>query len=349
MMASRPLALVTGASSGIGRALAELLAREGHDLVVVARRRDRLEALAAQLAEWDAKVEVVIADLTDAADLARVAGRAAETGPALLVNNAGFSGYGPFSEIDPDVMRGVIAIHVTAPVTLARAVLPGMVTRGAGAIVNVASLLSLSGPLRLGMAGRATYAAAKSFQLVFTQSLAGELEGTGVHVMVCLPGMVESEFHGGRALAGRPGRAAAHERRGLRPGDRGRPRAGRGRLRARARRRGGRLCAVPRAAAGDPRRRQPERATGGALRGRRPGSRGPHAAAGTRAVAAASSRPSRRRIFSHNPGPVASPRRRSSRQLAACSTSTRRLLRLRVVICSSQRSRVTPRLPQPIR
>ena len=205
MMAARPLALVTGASSGIGRALAELLAREGHDLIVVARRRERLEQLAGRLAEVDARVEILVADLTDPADLARVAARATQTEPALLVNNAGFSGYGPFAEIDPDVMRGVIAIHVTAPVTLARAVLPGMVARGAGAIVNVASLLSLSGPLRLGMAGRATYAGAKSFQLVFTQSLAGELEGTGVHVMVCLPGMVESEFHGGRTLAGRPG------------------------------------------------------------------------------------------------------------------------------------------------
>jgi short-subunit dehydrogenase len=206
MMASRPLALVTGASSGIGRALAELLAREGHDLIVVARRSERLEALAARLAEEaGAQVEVVVADLTDTADLARVAARAAEAGPALLVNNAGFSGYGPFAEIDPDVMRGVVAIHVTAPVTLARAALPGMIARGAGAIVNVASLLSLSGPLRLGMAGRATYAGAKSFQLVFTQSLAAELEGTGVRAMVCLPGMVESEFHGGRSLAGRPG------------------------------------------------------------------------------------------------------------------------------------------------
>jgi len=206
-VASRPLALVTGASSGIGRALAGLLARDGHDLIVVARRRDRLDALAAELgAETGAEVEVVVADLTDADAVAGVAQRAAaDERLALLVNNAGFSGYGPFAEIDPDVMRAVVAIHVTTPVTLIRAALPGMIARGAGAVVNVASLLSLSGPLRLGMAGRATYAGAKSFQLVFTQSLAAELEGTGVQAMVCLPGMVESEFHGGRQLAGRPG------------------------------------------------------------------------------------------------------------------------------------------------
>jgi hypothetical protein len=102
-------------------------------------------------------------------------------------------------------MRRAIAIHVTTPATLIRAALPAMIARGAGAIVNVSSLLSLSGPLRIGMAGRATYAGAKSFQLVFIQALAAELEGTGVRAMVCLPGMVESEFHGSRPLAGRPG------------------------------------------------------------------------------------------------------------------------------------------------
>jgi hypothetical protein len=103
------------------------------------------------------------------------------------------------------VLHRLIAIHVTAPAALVRAALPGMVARGAGAVVTVSSLLSLSGPLRLGMGGRAAYAGAKSFQLVFTQALAAELEGTGVHAMVCLPGMVESEFHGARSPAGRPG------------------------------------------------------------------------------------------------------------------------------------------------
>jgi hypothetical protein len=207
MTQARPLALVTGASSGIGRELAGLLARDGHDLVVVARRRERLEALAADLAaETGARVEVLVADLTDSADVARVAARVAdEPRLELLVNNAGFSGYGPFAELDPGVMAGVVAIHVTTPVTLIRAALPGMVARGSGAVVNVSSLLSLSGPLRLGMSGRATYAGAKSFQLVFIQALAAEIEGTGVRAMVCLPGMVESEFHGSRSLAGRPG------------------------------------------------------------------------------------------------------------------------------------------------
>ena len=196
-MTARPLALVTGASSGIGEALAGRLAGDGYDVVAVARRRDRLEALAARLAETGAAVEPLVADLTDDADVAVLERRlSSEPRLALLVNNAGFPGYGPFAEADPDVLRRLLAIHVSTPVRLVRAALPGMIERGAGAVVNVASLLSLSGPLRIPMAGRAAYAAAKSFQLVFVQSLAGELEGTGVHAMVCLPGMVESEFHG---------------------------------------------------------------------------------------------------------------------------------------------------------
>ena len=208
MTTRRPLALVTGASSGIGRALARLLAREGYDLIVAARRRERLEELAAELARHCVRVEPVVADLTAPADVERLAEQAAAAPLALLVNNAGFGGYGPFVEIDPDVLRGLLAIHVTTPATLVRAALPGMVARAAGAVVTVSSLLALSGPLRLGMAGRATYAGAKSFQLVFTQALAAELEGSGVHAMVCLPGMVESEFHGGRSLAA--GRACRH-------------------------------------------------------------------------------------------------------------------------------------------
>jgi len=197
-MTDRPLALVTGASSGIGEALVTRLAGDGCDVVAVARRRERLEALAVRLGtQTGAAVEPLVADLTDDADVARLEARLArEPRLDLLVNNAGFPGYGPFAEADPDVLRRLLAIHVTTPVRLTRAALPGMLARGAGAVVNVASLLSLSGPLQVRMAGRAAYAAAKSFQLVFIQSLAQELEGTGVRAMVCLPGMVESEFHG---------------------------------------------------------------------------------------------------------------------------------------------------------
>jgi hypothetical protein len=209
MTGQRPLALVTGASSGIGQALAERLARDAHDLIVVARRGGRLEALADRLrAEHGIEVEVLVADLTEADDVTLVEERvAAAAGErlALLVDNAGFSGYGPFVEIEPAVLQRLMAIHVTTPLRLARAALPGMIARGAGAVVDISSLLSLSGPLPMRMGARATYAAAKSFQLVFMQSLAQELEDTGVRAMVCLPGMVESEFHGMRQGARPPG------------------------------------------------------------------------------------------------------------------------------------------------
>ncbi len=255
MSHDRRLALVTGASSGIGQALAGRLARDGHDLIVVARRRDRLTALAERLtSETGAEVEVLVADLTAPDDVQRLEERVAgEPRLHLLVNNAGFAGYGPFVEIDPPVAERLVAVHVLAPVRITRAALPGMIARGHGAVVNVASLLALSGPLKIGMAARATYAGAKSFLLAFTQSLAGELEGTGVHAMVCLPGMVESEFHGDPPRQ-RPG-LAGHELGRRRAGDRGGPRAGRGRLRAGGRRPGlVRPATGP--AAGDPGERQ---------------------------------------------------------------------------------------------
>ena len=186
MPASRPLALVTGASSGIGRALAGLLAHDGHDLIVVARRRERLEALAAELrSAAGAQVEVVTADLTEGTDVARVAALvAAETRLSLLVNNAGFSGYGPFSEIDPDVMRGVVAIHVMTPATLIRAALPNMIARGAGAVVTVSSLLSLSGPLRGANSGATPHSAHRTLSrqievALFSVSATRRMSGSG--------------------------------------------------------------------------------------------------------------------------------------------------------------------------
>ncbi len=214
MESNRDLALVTGASSGIGAALAERLAKDGRDVLLVARRRERLEALAARLrAATGASAHVLVADLTDPEQLLVVEERIArEERLDLLVNNAGFAGYGPFAEIGPAVAGRLNAIHILAPLRLTRAALPGMIARGRGAVVNVASLLALSGPLTLPMPGRATYAGAKSFLLTFTQLLAAELEGSGVQAMVCLPGMVQSEFHGGGGgrLAGVPLMSAEH-------------------------------------------------------------------------------------------------------------------------------------------
>src|SRR4051794_12967252 len=122
-------AIVTGASAGIGAVFARRLAERGDDLVLVARRTDRLEALANGLG---VRVEVLAADVADPGDLARVAKRAAGDDVTLLVNNAGINGYGPFHEVDPAVLAGVLAVNVTAPTVLARAALPGMLARGAG-------------------------------------------------------------------------------------------------------------------------------------------------------------------------------------------------------------------------
>ena len=194
---SRPRALVTGASSGIGAAYAERLARDGHDLILVARRRERLEELAERLRrEADAHAEVLAADLTDAGALAQLEAHVADEPLALVVNNAGFGSYGPFVQVEPEVVDDLINIHVRAVARLTRAALPGMIRRGTGGVINVASLLALSGSIPPNpLPHRAVYAGAKAFMVTFTQAVAGELNGTGVGVQVCLPGLVATEFH----------------------------------------------------------------------------------------------------------------------------------------------------------
>jgi short-subunit dehydrogenase len=197
-MPPRPLALVTGASAGIGQAFAEQLAASGHDLIVVARRRDRLDALAARLLEsHGASTEVLVADLGSPAGVEAVAARAAETPLDLLINNAGFGGYRRFVDLDPKVADQLVSIHVRAVVQVTRAALPGMLARGRGGIITIASLLALSGPAPAGgfLPQRVVYASGKAFQLAFTQLLATELAGTPVRAMVCLPGIVKTEFH----------------------------------------------------------------------------------------------------------------------------------------------------------
>jgi len=193
----RSRALVTGASSGIGVAYAERLARDGYDLVLVARRRNRLNELAERLRRNNGiQADVVCADLTDPVDLAKVEKLASsDEALGLLINNAGFPGYQPFVSIDPKVIDDLISIHIRAVARLSRAALPGMVRRGKGAVINLASLLAISAMLPPNpLPSRATYAGAKAFILAFTQALAGELNGTGVRVQVCLPGRVSTEF-----------------------------------------------------------------------------------------------------------------------------------------------------------
>jgi short-subunit dehydrogenase len=191
------LAMVTGASSGIGEAYADQLAGAGWDLILVARRRARLEASAARLTEaHGGSVRVVEADLSDGAQLAALCGEIAGLPLALLVNNAALAHYMPFAELPPESAEELVQLNVLAPVLLSRAAVAGMVERGAGAIVNVASLLAFSGSWEQDfLPKRAVYAASKSFLTTFTQILAAELRDTGVRAQVVCPGLVRTEFH----------------------------------------------------------------------------------------------------------------------------------------------------------
>ncbi|WP_329459456.1 SDR family NAD(P)-dependent oxidoreductase [Streptomyces sp. NBC_01497] len=199
-VADRPgTALVTGASSGIGFAYAERLAALGHDLVLVARREHRLALQAGRLrAEHGIRVEELPADLSDAGALARVSERAGRDDVDLVVNSAAINGYGPFAEGDPALLAKVVALNVTALTALSRAALPGMLERGRGALVNVASLLAFSGslpPSPGGLPQRAVYGGTKGFVVTFTRLLAAELADTPLRVQLLCPGLTATEFH----------------------------------------------------------------------------------------------------------------------------------------------------------
>ena len=184
--------MVTGASSGIGEVLTRRLAAEGTDLVVVARDRKRLEALAKELTErHGVRVEVLRADLAKKAQVAAVEARVADEMSLvdLLVNNAGFGTYGPFIGLDPDEEAREIQVNCNALVRLCHAAVPGMVRRSRGTIVNVSSLASRTATPR-----HAVYAATKAFVTCFSESLHEELRGTGVTVTVVEPGFTHTEF-----------------------------------------------------------------------------------------------------------------------------------------------------------
>ncbi len=189
---TRPIALVTGASSGIGRVYAKRLAADGYDLVITARREARLKDLARELEAAGAKAEIVVADLDTPEGVAKVEKRAAKGDIAMLVNNAGYQTYMPFVELDPDVAEAQIHAMVTAVVRLTRAVLPAMLKRGAGDIVNVSSTLAFSaGMTEPFLPKRANYAATKAFVNAFTEIVANEVAGTGVRLQALCPGVVQ--------------------------------------------------------------------------------------------------------------------------------------------------------------
>jgi uncharacterized protein len=181
-------AVVTGASSGIGAAMARELCRRGHQVVLVARSADKLRALAAEIGGG---AEVLPADLSSAEARAGLVERVTSIGivPDILINNAGYSTLGPVHRADPAAEVNLLEVDVVAVAELCTRFLPGMVSRGRGAVLNVASTAGFQ-PLP----GQAAYAAAKSFVLLYTQALAGELRGTGVSVTALCPGPTESSF-----------------------------------------------------------------------------------------------------------------------------------------------------------
>ncbi|MGV1786689.1 MULTISPECIES: SDR family NAD(P)-dependent oxidoreductase [Agrobacterium] len=185
------IALITGASSGIGAVYARRLASRGHDLVLVARATDRLETLAAELRQtYGIAVENITADLTDPTQLGTVAERLkAEPSIDILVNNAGAGLLGGFTSADPAAMETLLRLNVVAPTLLASAVIAGMVERGSGSIVNIASVLALLPEYSHGI-----YAATKSYVLTMSQSLAAEVSSKGVYVQAVLPAATRTEI-----------------------------------------------------------------------------------------------------------------------------------------------------------
>lgn len=188
----RPTALVTGASSGIGRAFAEVLASEGHDLVVVARDTARLETLVKEVREHhDARAEILAADLVDRDQLATVEARLADRDRPveLLVNNAGFGTYGSFWTLPVEVEEREVCLNVLALMRLTHAALGPMVERRHGGVINVSSIAG-----HQPTPTDATYGATKAFVTSFSQALHEELRGTGVRCMVVCPGFTRTEF-----------------------------------------------------------------------------------------------------------------------------------------------------------
>lgn len=188
----RQTALITGASSGIGAEFARQLAGRGYDLILVARRQDRLTALADELSgRHGIAAEPLTADLADPAGIAQVAAYIAGLPRLdLLVNNAGFGIGGAFAAADVAGQAEMLNLHMVAPMRLSHAALPGMIARRSGGIINVASLAAF-----MALPGNINYCATKGYLVSFSQGLAAEVRRHGVRVQALCPGFTVTEFH----------------------------------------------------------------------------------------------------------------------------------------------------------
>jgi short-subunit dehydrogenase len=194
----RGTALITGASSGIGAIYADRLARSGYDLILVARRANKLRSLAQTLTSQTGRsIETIAADLTQSSDLARVeAALRTDASITMLINNAGVGATTPLLLSDVAVMERMIALNVSVPMRLAYAAAPAFVARGEGTIINIASIVALAPELLNGV-----YGGSKAFVLAFSQSLQHELADKNVRVQAVLPGATATDFW---ELAGTP-------------------------------------------------------------------------------------------------------------------------------------------------
>src|SRR5882724_5220438 len=194
-------AIVTGASSGIGVAYAERMAERGYDLILVARRRNRLEDVARRIEiKTKRTVEIVIADLADAKDLLRIEALLTERADIdVLINNAGLGALGPTSKVTADALENLIKINILALTRLTHAALPGFLRRNFGTIINIASMIAVM-PTPSG----AGYSGSKAYVLNFTRSLQMELAKTSIIVQAVLPGPVRTEFFEASGLTAAP-------------------------------------------------------------------------------------------------------------------------------------------------
>lgn len=188
---NKGIALITGASTGIGAVYADRLARRGYDLILVARNQDKLAQLAQRIkGDTGRAVEVLAADLNDKGGIARVeAALKSNAGITLLVNNAGVGSHKPLLESDVDAMEEMIDLNVTALTRLTYAVAPAFVARGGGTIINIASIVGIAPEILNGV-----YGGSKAYVIAFSHSLQHELADKGVRIQAVLPGATATPF-----------------------------------------------------------------------------------------------------------------------------------------------------------